>query len=276
MDTFQLPSSLSARPSHTLTVGVFDSGIGGLTILHALQQRLPQYRYVYLADSANAPYGCKSSDEVLALTRQAVEWLFEMAAVDYVILACNTASVCQSQLPAFYKHRVFSIIEPTILYADSLSYTGHIGLLATQRTFESGLYSKLLKACDPVATLHAQAAPDWVAMIESGHCSRPLIKQTVTKLLDQSTLIDTIILGCTHFPIIAGAIQQMLPDNISLVSQGGIIANYILGLKLSNNSISYSGQTQFFTTGSYSLFTKQARLFLQQNINVLSVQLAIS
>lgn len=258
-----------------MKIGVFDSGVGGLTVLKALLKHMPANEYVYLADSKNAPYGAKSESEILRMTTQAVQWLLNEQAVDLVVLACNTASTCWYQLPIDCRNRVVSIIEPTVNRLRQIANKAPVGLVATTRTVQSGIYQELLRVQG--IKVFAQAAPEWVPIIESGDVDfqliGPIIKKPIDELMAKSPMIRTILLGCTHFPIIESEIRLYTPQSVCLINQGKIVADF-----LSNHFAYFPKGTKvgstFFTTGNPGLFSSIGRAILGGPVLTKPVDLA--
>jgi glutamate racemase len=259
-------------------IGVFDSGLGGLTILKEIKAVLPNYDYVYLGDSARAPYGPRSFEEIYAFTLQSVRWLFDQGC-PLVILACNTASakalrtIQQKDLPTIAPDkRVLGVIRPTTEVIGDYTETGHIGILGTQGTVDSGSYQIEIGKFFPDVKLYQQACPNWVPLVESGDYVKPeaalVIKQCLDKLLDQSVYIDTILLACTHYPLLIDLIKSQLTAPIHVVSQGEIIASSLkyyldrhpdMASRISKEK--GDGQVEFYTTGDPVVFGKQASQF---------------
>lgn len=223
-------------PPPTGPVGVFDSGFGGLTILDRIRQTLPGYRYLYLGDNARAPYGTRSFEMVYRFTLQAVKTLFDYGC-PLVILACNTASakalrtIQQRDLPAMAdpSRRVLGVIRPTVEAVGTVTRNGHIGIFATPGTIDSRSYDIEIAHLQPRCVTTGQACDMWVPLIENGETETPaadfFIERDIRRLLDKDPLIDTVILGCTHYPIIADKIRHYLPGHINILSQGQIVAN---------------------------------------------------
>jgi len=216
-------------------IGVFDSGYGGLTILDEFRKRLPEYDYLYLGDNARAPYGTRSYDVVYEYTLQAVKELFSRGC-ELVILACNTASakalrsIQQRDLPGIDpEKRVLGVIRPSAEIIGEYTKTGHIGVLATKGTVNSESYVIEIGHFSPDSKVVQHACPMWVPLIEnSEHHSefgKGFIKTDVEALLKQDPEIDTIVLGCTHYPLIQEYIESIVPDGIRVVSQGAIVAD---------------------------------------------------
>lgn len=261
-------------------IGIFDSGYGGLTILEGIRNRLPQYDFVYLGDNARAPYGTRSFDVVYEFTLQAVKKLFEFGC-PLVILGCNTASakalrsIQQQYLPTHAPdRRVLGVIRPTAEVVGQLSHTHHIGVLATEGTIKSESYKLEIQKLHPGYTIVGQACPMWVYLVECGEYDKPgadyFIKDSIDKLLAQDPLIDTIILGCTHFPLLLPKIERYTPQGITLIPQGQYIAasleDYLRRHPEMNQRLTLGGTTQYFTSESPTKFHESASLFLHENI----------
>ncbi len=215
-------------------IGVFDSGYGGLTILRDIRRRLPQYSYLYLGDNARAPYGTRSFDIVYRFTLQAVRKLFDMGC-PLVILACNTASakalrsIQQNDLPLIDPtRRVLGVIRPTVEALGSESSTGHIGIFATEGTVASRSYDLEIAKLYPEFKTWSEACPMWVPLIENneseGDGADWFVRKYVDNLLAKSPDIDTIVLGCTHYPLLYPKIRAYVPDHIKVLTQGELVA----------------------------------------------------
>ena len=269
-------------------IGIFDSGFGGLSIFREIHRLLPQYDYIFLGDNARAPYGDRSFDEVFQFTSQAVRQLFAMGC-PLVILACNTASakalrtIQQNLLPQSSDptRRVLGVIRPTVERVGNLTYNGHVGLVATRATVSSRSYDMELAKVGHI-TLTSQACPKWVPLIESGQLHSAVlyeeVRRDLTNLFLADPEIDTIILGCTHYPLIASLIQQVLLDldhtEVILMPQGKSVSyalrDYLcrhpeMECRLSRSPLPAEGTTQFCTTGDVSSFEQLATLFLGHN-----------
>lgn len=215
-------------------IGIFDSGFGGLTILKAVEKTLPQYSYIYLGDNKRAPYGSRSDAEIFQYTLEGVEALFDRGA-HIVILACNTSSaialrkIQQEVLPWKYPHKkVLGIIIPTAEESDTFSQTKHIGVWATEATVQSGVYAREMLKIDAQLHIISLPCPLLVPLIESGDMTSPLIREAINgyieALIEQDEAIDTLVLGCTHYPIIENEIRALLPHYIRIITQGEIVA----------------------------------------------------
>lgn len=217
-----------------MPIGIFDSGYGGLTILKEISRRLPGYRYLYLGDNARAPYGTRSFDIVYSFTLQAVKELFRRGC-HLVILACNTASakalrsIQQNDLPGIDpSRRVLGVIRPTVEALPEVSTSRHIGLLATPGTVASRSYSMEVDKIAPGMSVTEHACPMWVPLVECNEADGPgadyFVKKYTGELLDMDPEIDTIVLGCTHYPILLPKIRQYVPGNVRILSQGALVA----------------------------------------------------
>lgn len=256
-------------------IGVFDSGYGGLTVLKSIVQKLPQYDYVYLGDNARTPYGTRSFDTVYQYTLECVQHLFQLDC-RLVILACNTASakalrnIQQLDLERIAPdHRVLGVIRPTTEIIGHYSHTGKVGVLATRGTVTSESYLVEIEKFFPNVTVFQEACPMWVPLVENGEHASPgadyFVKQHIDRLLRQSPDIDTILLACTHYPLLLPKIRVYTPDHITLLSQGGIVANsladYLNRHPEIESQCTKTGQLAFFTTDSTEEFSRQGSLF---------------
>lgn len=269
-------------------IGVFDSGYGGLTILHGIRQLLPEYDYVYLGDNARAPYGTRSFDVVYEFTRQAVIKLFEMGC-HLVILGCNTASakalrtIQQHDLPSLDSNRrVLGVIRPTAEVIGSLTKNRHVGLLATEGTVKSESYQLEIKKFFPDIQVSGIACPFWVPLVEYNEADSPgadyFVKKRLEALAQKDPLIDTIILGCTHYPLLMPKIEKYKRPGVRIVAQGEYVANslkdYLKRHPEMNAKCTKTGTCQYFTTENPMRFQEQAQVFLHEKIQVNHVDLA--
>ena len=256
-------------------IGVFDSGYGGLTILKDLTEVLPDYDFIYLGDNARAPYGTRSFETVYSYTLQSVSRLFEMGC-PLVILACNTASakalrtIQQNDLLKFGSDkRVLGVIRPTTEIIGHFSNTKEIGILATKGTVISGSYPIEIAKFYPEIKVYQEACPMWVSLVENheeeGDGADYFIKKHIDHLLSQSERIDTLLLGCTHFPLLMSKIKKFAPKEIKLVSQGKIVAeslkNYLSRHHEMDEKIGKSGTVKFYTTEDEKTFSKLGEHF---------------
>jgi len=256
-------------------IGIFDSGYGGLTVLKEIVNRLPQYDYLYLGDNARAPYGPRSFDTVYQYTLQCVHWFFSQGC-QLVILACNTASakalrtIQQNDLPKMDgSRRVLGVIRPTTEIIGSLSKTKKIGILGTAGTVQSGSYPIEINKFYPDIKVYQHACPMWVPLIENNehHTAGAdyFVKKDMDNLLGQSNEIDTVLLGCTHYPLLLEKIQQYTPAGITILTQGKIVAGSLASYldrhpEIAENC-SKTGKISFFTTDAAADFDSHATLF---------------
>lgn len=262
-------------------IGVFDSGYGGLTILNGLRTLLPQYDYIYLGDNARAPYGNRSFDIVYRFTSQAVERLWEEGC-PLIILGCNTASakalrtiqqtdLAQSADPT---RRVLGVIRPTVERIGALTRSGHVGIFGTPGTIQSRSYNIEISKLYPDFTSTGHACPMWVPLVENGEAERPgadyFIRQEIERLLEADPLIDTIVLACTHYPLLEKKIRQYLPEGINLVVQGTITANslidYLNRHPEMEQRLSRGGSVRYLTTENADKFSAMASVFLSSPV----------
>lgn len=261
-------------------IGVFDSGYGGLTILKELVNALPQYDYLYLGDNARAPYGTRSFETVYQYTLEAVEWFFEQGC-ELVILACNTASakalrtIQQKDLSSHGpSKRVLGVIRPTAEVIGRFSESGQLGVLATKGTVISESYILEIAHFFPEMSVFQQACPMWVPLIENGEHEGAgadyFVKDSLDQLLKQSPAIDTILLACTHYPLLIPKISAMLPNNIQLIAQGEIVAqslvHYLERHPAKAEKCSKNGQIRFCTTDSAADFDEKGAIFFGKSL----------
>lgn len=268
-------------------IGVFDSGYGGLTILHGIRQLLPDYDYLYLGDNARAPYGSRSFDVVYQFTRQAVMKLFDLGC-HLVILGCNTASakalrtIQQNDLPKLDPdRRVLGVIRPTAEVIGKLTQSRHVGVLATEGTIKSHSYKlEIQKLWDDV-TVTGIPCPLWVPIIENNEADTPgadyFVKKRIDLIMERDPLIDTLILGCTHYPILMPKIQKYVPKNVQIVAQGEYVAeslkDYFRRHPDMDVRCTKHGSVKYFTTENPEKFKETARIFLHEQVDVEHVDL---
>jgi glutamate racemase len=243
-------------------IGVFDSGIGGLTVFRSIVEQLPGYDYLYLGDNGRAPYGNRSFTTIHQYTWECVQWMFKQGC-PLVILACNTASakalrtIQQQDLPL--KHgdkRVLGVIRPTAEVIGNYTQSKQIGVLGTKGTIQSGSYLLEIEHFFPDLKVYQQACPLWVPLIENGEYNKPgadyYVKQYLDQLMQQSADIDTVLLACTHYPLLQDKIKAYLPPNINVVAQGDIVAtslaDYLQRHPEMEQRLSKTGNRQFYTT----------------------------
>lgn len=271
-------------------IGVFDSGYGGLTVLKELKKTLPQYDYLYLGDNARAPYGTRSFEVVYEFTLQAVQELFDRGC-SLVILACNTASakalrsIQMNDLPKIAPNkRVLGVIRPSTESLGSFSKTGHIGIMATPGTVKSKSYSIEMAKFFPQIVVTEYACPMWVPLIENNeHDSVPgkmFIQKDFSALLNADSQIDTVVLACTHYPLVKNYLNEIAPKNIQILSQGEIVADRLMDYLQRHRDIeetcSKNGQMTFLTTETEEIFEEKASLFFESQVKATTVHLGIS
>ena len=269
-------------------IGIFDSGYGGLTILHGMRQLLPQYDFLYLGDNARAPYGPRSFDVVYEFTRQAVTRLFSMGC-HLVILGCNTASakalrtIQQNDLPKIDpERRVLGIIRPTAEIIGKLTTTRHVGVLATEGTIKSESYNLEIKKLYPDIVVSGVACPFWVPLVEYNEADSPGADYFVKKRIDQLMLldskIDAIILGCTHYPLLMPKIVKYVNPGIRIVPQGEYVADSLLHYFGRHTEIegkcTKNGTVHYLTTENPEKFKESAQIFLHENVEVKNIVLS--
>lgn len=274
--------------SHTPgPIGIFDSGYGGLTILDKIREILPEYDYIYLGDNARAPYGTRSFEVVYEFTRQAVNKLFDMGC-HLVILACNTASakalrsIQMNDLPSIDPdRRVLGVIRPTVECVGEISKNQHIGVLATAGTIKSESYPLEIHKLFPEIQVSGTACPMWVPLVENNESQDEgadyFIRKYIDQLLSKDPQIDTVILGCTHFPILLPKIRQYIPEHISVIAQGEYVAeslkDYLKRHPEMDAKCTKNGNCQFYTTEAKEKFSESASTFLKQQISVKHITL---
>jgi glutamate racemase len=279
------PKSLSNNPG---PIGIFDSGYGGLTILEKIRAELPQYDYIYLGDNARTPYGTRSFDVVYKYTLECVTELFEMGC-QLVVLACNTASakalrsIQQRNLPLIdVNRRVLGVIRPTVEAVGEMTKTKHIGLLATPGTVQSNSYPLEIDKLHENIVVTSEACPLWVPLIENNEHNSVgadyFIQKNVQNLLASDPLIDTVMLGCTHYPLLEEKIRSYLPDTIKIVSQGGIVAHslsdYLKRHPEMDKKCTKNGSIRYMTTESIEKFAVSASIFLNDEIKAEHIDLS--
>lgn len=268
-------------------IGIFDSGYGGLTILHGIRQLLPEYDYMYLGDNARAPYGSRSFEVVYQFTRQAVLKLFEMGC-QLVILGCNTASakalrtIQQRDLPQLDStRRVLGVIRPTAEIIGELTASRHVGLLATEGTVRSDSYRLEIQKLHPDIQVTGVACPLWVPIIENNEADSPgadyFVKKRLDHLMRLDPAIDAIILGCTHYPILMPKILKYVQPGVRIIPQGEYVAEslqaYLLRHPMIERKITKEGRCIYFTTENPDKFKETARIFLNEDVHVKHVDL---
>ena len=275
---------LSSNPG---PIGIFDSGYGGLTILHGIRQLLPEYDYLYLGDNARAPYGPRSFDVVYEFTRQAVVRLFEMGC-HLVILGCNTASakalrtIQQNDLPKIDpERRVLGIIRPTAEVIGNLTTSKHVGVLATEGTIKSESYDLEIHKLFPDIKVSGVACPFWAPLVEYNEADSPgadyFVKKRIDEIMRKDSDIDTIILGCTHYPLLMPKILKYLPAGVRVVPQGEYVAESLKQYLERHPNIeakcSKGAGVHYLTTENPNKFKEQAQIFLHEPVEVENITL---
>lgn len=273
-------------------IGIFDSGYGGLTIFREIHRSLPEYDYLYLGDNARAPYGVRSMETVYKFTLEAVEALFSRGC-NLVILACNTASakalrsIQQNDLPHIWKRdgntlkRVLGIIIPSVEILGSVSRNGHVGILATQGTVGSHSYQIETAKIHPEVSITAEACPMWVPLVEYGEANTEgadfFIRRHIDSLISRDPDIDTLLLGCTHYPLLIDKINKYAPRGVKIVSQGDIVAEslkkYLARHPDLDRECSKGGSVRFLTTESSEKFAEAATTFLGKPVEASKINL---
>lgn len=261
-------------------IGVFDSGYGGLTVLKEMREKLPEYDFLYLGDNARAPYGSRSFDVIYQYTWQAVQALFDRDC-SLVILACNTASakalrnIQRIKLPELHPDkRVLGVIRPSTEELDKHTKTKHVGVLATEGTIRSNSYQIELAKFAPDLVVNQHACPMWVPLIENNQFDTPggvyFIQNDLVSILEKDPKIDTILLACTHYPILLEPLQRLLPDNIEVLAQGKIVADsladYLIRHPEMDAKCSKGGSVKYLTTESAQAFSEKASLLMNDEI----------
>lgn len=262
-------------------IGVFDSGYGGLTILRGIRRLLPQYDYIYLGDNARAPYGSRSFDIVYQFTLEAVSELFDRGC-PLVILACNTASakalrtIQQHDLPVIDpSRRVLGVIRPTVEVLGGLSHNGHVGVFGTPGTIASESYNIEIAKLYPGFVTTGQACPMWVPLVENRESDEPgadyFVKKYIGQLLQADPLVDTVVLGCTHYPLLIDKIRQYMPQNINIIEQGDIVAaslaDYLRRHPEMEQRLVRGGSVEYLTTENPDKFNDLAAIFMNDRVN---------
>ncbi|WP_418698727.1 glutamate racemase [Bacteroides sp.] len=274
-------------PSASGPIGVFDSGYGGLTILSKIREALPEYDYIYLGDNARTPYGTRSFEIVYEFTLQAVTKLFGMGC-HLVILACNTASakalrsIQMNDLPLLDpERRVLGVIRPTVECIGDITRSRHIGVLATSGTIKSESYPLEVHKLFPDIKVSGEACPLWVPLVENneaqGEGTDYFVRKYINELLAKDQLIDTVILGCTHYPLLLPKIQQYMPEGITTVSQGELVASslkdYLRRHPEMDKKCTKGGRCVYRTTEAEDKFIESASTFLNESVRVERIEL---
>ncbi len=264
-------------------IGIFDSGYGGLTVFKEIKKLLPEYDYIYLGDNARVPYGTRSFDTVYEFTKECVFKLFDLGC-NLVILACNTASakalrsIQQKDLPPGKK--VLGVIRPTTESINEYTKTNKIGILATQGTVSSESYPIEIKKFHPEIEVFQHACPFWVPLVENNEINSGgtqfFIEKDIKELLNKSSSIDTIILACTHYPLLLPIIEKFVPKNIKILSQGNLVANSLIDYLKRHPEVesacSKNGTIKFYTTDNPTDFEEKGKIFFEENVKALKIK----
>lgn len=269
-------------------IGVFDSGYGGLTILKDIVAKLPGYDYIYMGDNARAPYGNRSFETVYHYTLQCVQWFFQQGC-PLVILACNTASakalrtIQQNDLANIApNNRVLGVIRPTTEVIGSMSKCKSVGILATNGTVQSQSYVIEINKFFPDVHVAQEACPMWVPLVENnehlGHGADFFVKKNIRELLAKDPMMDTVLLACTHYPLMLKKIEEYMPVDVKIVSQGEIVANSLAGYLARHAEIEQrltkNGCLDFYTTDSTEDFDKHAAYFFGTPVQSKHIELS--
>ncbi len=261
-------------------IGIFDSGFGGLTVFKSIAKTLPKYDYIYLGDNARSPYGDHSFETVYQYTLECVEWLFAQGC-PLVILACNTASakalrsIQQLDLPLKYpNNRVLGVIRPTAEVIGNFSNSNHIGVMGTRGTVNSNSYAIEINHFFPEVAVHQQACPMWVPLIENGEHlgdgADYFVEKYIKQLLEKSNKIDSVLLACTHYPLLLPKIEKQISSKIKVITQGDIVAtslaDYLNRHAEIEERLAKNNNKTFYTSGDVKTFEEQASIFLGEKI----------
>ena len=273
--------------SSTGPIGIFDSGYGGLTVMKEIVRRLPSYDFIYLGDNARAPYGNRSFDTVYRYTLECVKWFFEQGC-PLIILACNTASakalrtIQQNDLEKLNpSNRVLGVIRPTSEIMGNFTKTGSIGILATNGTVQSGSYEIEINKFAPKVKVSQEACPMWVPLVENNEYDKEgadyFIRKNIENLMAKDSGIDTILLACTHYPLLMDKLVKYVPPGIRILSQGEIVgeslAKYLVNHPEMEERCTKKGSRSFYTTDSEEDFNNHAVIFFGEEVKARNVEL---
>ena len=273
--------------NHNIKIGIFDSGLGGLTVLKSIREQLPNYDYIYLGDNARAPYGTRSFDVVYQYTLEAVKYLFSLDC-ELIVLACNTASakalrtIQQNDLPnMFPERRVLGVLRPTTEEVGNYTKSGHVGVLGTAGTVRSNSYVIEIEKFFPLVNVTQQSCPMWVPLVENNSFNEKggqyFIEKYIDEVLSKQPNIDTLILACTHYPLLKESILKYVPSGVKVVDQGSLVAEKLKYYLERNNEmkkkLSNSGHLEILTTEKSEKFDQHLDLFYNSNVKSSSVTL---
>jgi len=269
-------------------IGIFDSGYGGLTVLRAIRELLPEYDFIYLGDNAHTPYGTRSFEVVYQYTLAAVKQLFDMGC-ELVILACNTASakalrnIQQIDLPRIdLAKRVLGVIRPSVEEVMHVTHNNHVGIVGTPGTITSRSYViEIEKISNGKVTVSQQACPMWVPIVENNEIGTPgadfFVEKNLLLLLKSDPQIDTLVLGCTHYPLLMNTIKKYIPSSITILNQGPVVARKLVDYLSHHTEIetlcSKGGSVKYYTTEIASSFNETASIFLGQTVSAFSIHI---
>lgn len=277
-----------SEPVAPRPIGVFDSGYGGLTVLRSFHKAMPQYDFLYLGDNARAPYGSRSFDVVYRFTLEAVQKLFEWGC-PLVVLACNTASakalrsIQQNDLPQSGdpSRRVLGVIRPTVERLSEITKTGHIGVFGTPGTIASESYDIEIGKINNAFKTTGHSCPMWVPLVENNEYDSEgadyFVRQECERLMEKDPDIDTVILACTHYPLLIDKIKLYLPEHVKIIRQGDIVAeslvDYLARHPEMEKRITRGGRCSYLTTESPAKFSESASIFMGKKILALQTKL---
>ncbi len=260
-------------------IGIFDSGIGGLTVVRAIMDELPGYDIMYFGDTARTPYGTKSGKTVIEYSIQNTEFLVKQGA-NMIVMACNTASsVATETLKERFNLPIYEVITPAVTRSLKETKKSVIGVIGTRATITSGIYEKKIKEQNPDARVYSAACPLLVPLVEEGWLSKPETRMIVKKYLLplKTRQIDTLILGCTHYPLLKPIIQHKIGKRVRVISSSTAVAEQIRGFISSSPEIdrklSKNGQSEFYVSDLTPQFEKTAKSVIRQPIHLNHVSL---
>ncbi len=258
-------------------IGIFDSGIGGLTVVRALMDQLPEYDLIYFGDTARTPYGTKSGRTVIEYSRQNTQFLLDSGA-SLIVMACNTASsVATETIRQDFDVPLYEVVTPAVDLALDKTRNGVIGVIGTRGTVASGVYEQKIKAKHPRATVHSTACPLLVPLVEEGWAKKPETRTIVKKYLHPLKVrqIDTLILGCTHYPVLKLVIQAKIGKRVDIIDSSVALAGQVRQFLADHPDVdaglSKTGTTRFFVSDYTQQFQKTAKTVIKRNIELTPV-----